>query len=61
MKALSHQLVVLVVLAVLAVLAVAVTAVVLAVNLSINNKRHHSVPFLHAITIEHVTIKLCRY
>ncbi|CDU10792.1 exported hypothetical protein [Vibrio coralliirubri] len=53
MMALSHQLAVLVVLVVLVVLAVAVTAVVLAANLSINNKRHHSVPFLHAITIEH--------
>ncbi|CDT93324.1 exported hypothetical protein [Vibrio coralliirubri] len=53
MKARHHQLVVLAVLVVLVVLAVAVTAVVLAANLSIINKRHHSVPFLHAITIEH--------
>ncbi|CAH6896402.1 hypothetical protein VCHA37P193_110144 [Vibrio chagasii] len=61
MKALSHQQVVLVVLAVLAVLAAAVTAVVLAANFSIVIKRHQSVPFLHAVTINIVTIKHSRY
>ncbi|CAH7125603.1 hypothetical protein VCHA49P379_210070 [Vibrio chagasii] len=61
MKALSHQLAVLAVLVVLVVLVAAVTAVVLAANFKIDNKRHHSVPFLHAVTINIVTIKHSRY
>ncbi|CAH6919561.1 hypothetical protein VCHA54P496_100147 [Vibrio chagasii] len=61
MKVLHHQLAVLAVLAVLVVLAAAVTAVVLAANFSIVIKRHQSVPFLHAVTINIVTIKHSRY
>jgi hypothetical protein len=51
----------LVVLVVLVVLAAAVTAVVLAANFKIDNKRHYSVPFLHAVTINIVTIKHSHY
>ncbi|CAH7396047.1 hypothetical protein VCHA52P453_80152 [Vibrio chagasii] len=61
MKVLHHQLAVLAVLAVLVVLAAAVTAVVLAANFKIDNKRHQSVPFLHAVTINIVTTKHSRY